>query len=296
MREHDKNNETAVGYVLVALSAMCFGIMPILAKAAYASGEGTTSLLLLRFGIGGLFLFILGRARRMKLPPKKSILPLFLLGALGYTGQSFCYFTALKFASASTVALLLYVYPVLVTFLSAVFLHEKITSKKLAELVCALLGCTLIIGFEGKGDIRGMALALASAIIYAVYIICSSRVVTNETAVACSSFIMLSASFSLSIILAFEGFQPPRTGRGVAATIAIAFFSTVVAFWAFFSGLGRIGPTNASLVSTLEPLVTVICATLFLGERLSPTNILGGVCILLALVESALPSRKKHVP
>ncbi|MCH3916629.1 MAG: DMT family transporter [Spirochaetia bacterium] len=296
MKKSGKVNDLVIGYILVALSAICFGIMPVLAKVAYNSGEGTTTLLFLRFGIGGSLLFFFNRTKKAKSPSRKNIFALFLLGALGYTGQSFCYFTALEFASASLVALLLYVYPALVIFISAIFLHEKITSSKMIALVCALVGCMLILGFKGEKDARGMGLALASAAIYAIYIICSSMFVEKETASMCSAIIMLSASFSFAVILGCsKGFQLPKTGKGILATIAIALFSTVVAFWAFFSGLGRIGPTDTSLVSTLEPLVTVLCAMLFLGERLSSINILGGVCIILSLIVSAFPSyRSSH--
>lgn len=108
---------------------------------------------------------------------------------------------------------------------------------------------------------------------------------------ASSAFIILSASLSYCCIALFKGVSLPQTTSGVAATLAIAFFSTVVAFWSFFAGLGIIGSAKASLVSTLEPLVTVLSAVLFLGESLTISIIAGGFLIVAGLVISALPSR-----
>jgi drug/metabolite transporter (DMT)-like permease len=91
-----------------------------------------------------------------------------------------------------------------------------------------------------------------------------------------SAFIILSASVSYLCIALSKGVSLPESALGVTATLAIAFFSTVVAFWSFFAGLGRIGAAKASLVSTLEPLVTVISAVLFLGEKLTLSIVAGG--------------------
>jgi len=117
--------------------------------------------------------------------------------------------------------------------------------------------------FGQRGLEGGIALALSAACVYSLYIIISSRVVGTRTAMAGSAFIILSASVSYLCIALSEGVSLPESALGVTATLAIAFFSTVVAFWSFFAGLGRIGAAKASLVSTLEPLVIVISAVLF---------------------------------
>jgi drug/metabolite transporter (DMT)-like permease len=280
------------GFLLVALSAFCFGIMPILARAAFASGAGTSTLLFLRFLIGGLAMLGLMRVKRLTFPGMKTMLLYSAMGALGYAGQSFSYFTALNYASASLVSLILYVYPALVTMISVLFLREKLTPKKIIALALALGGCAMILGLDGSGDPRGMLLALAAAAIYSVYIVGGSRIIKGGMAIQSSAVIMLSAALVFGVSVAAGGFEPPRSAAGIAAILAIALISTVAAIWSFFSGLERIGPTNTSLVSTLEPVVTVAGSFLFLGERLSPANGVGGVLILAALVITALPGRK----
>ncbi len=147
--------QKGVGYALVALSACCFALMPIFARIAYDSGVDTTTLLLGRFLIGGIFLAFLAWVKRSPLPPKKSWPVLFLLGLVGYAGTSFCYFSALNHASASLVALLLYAYPALVILLGFVIAHENVSRNNLLALTCASGCCMLVIGLSGKGDWKG---------------------------------------------------------------------------------------------------------------------------------------------
>lgn len=281
------------GFLLVALSATCFGVMPILANVAYSSGAGTSTLLFFRFFAGGLFMLALMRAKNLRFPQGRRILSCIGMGAIGYAGQSFCYFTALKHATPSLVALLLYVFPAIVMVISVVFLREKMTFAKFIAISLALSGCALIVGFSGTGSVKGVSLALSAAVVYSLYIIVGSRTIQAGFVVQSSAVIMFSAALVFCVSLIHDGFEPPRDLNGSLAIVAIALFSTVVAMWSFFAGLERIGPTNSSLVSTLEPAVTVLCSVFFLGESLSAANIVGGCLILGALVVVSV-SQKRH--
>ena len=115
-----KAHKNICGILLVAVSAASFGFMPIFAKMAYAAETSTYTLLFLRFLVATIFMFTLLFFNKMPLPSTKEMLTFFLLGAVGYVGQSFCYFTALNYASSSTVSLLLYTYPALVMLGSAI--------------------------------------------------------------------------------------------------------------------------------------------------------------------------------
>ncbi|MDD3058754.1 MAG: DMT family transporter [Sphaerochaeta sp.] len=286
MQKRRHNKELVIGYLLVAISAVCFGIMPIFARIAYASGADTLTLLFFRFFAGGVLLSLVAWKRKALLPPKGYWPIVVLLGVLGYTGTSFCYFTALKYASASVVSLLLYAYPALVSLFSVLFTHEKLSFATGLSLALALLGCILVIGLGGHAEPKGVILALIAAFAYSLYILISAQVVGKRTAMASSAVIIVSSSLSYLFLMLRSGVHLPQTVSGVLATLSLALFSTVVAFWSFFAGMGRIGATNASLVSTLEPLVTVFSAVLFLGELPSFATLGGGALIIIALVLS----------
>ncbi|HEY0604681.1 MAG TPA: DMT family transporter [Herpetosiphonaceae bacterium] len=272
------------GTLLIIMSALSFGALAIFARLAYAAGADPITVLFLRFVIAAVVMSAIMWARRIPFPRGRTLLSLALMGGVGYVGQSLAYFTALTMASAALVALLLYVYPALVTALSAIFLGERITVLKLAALVLALLGTALTIGPAEGGQPLGIALGAAAAVIYAVYILVGSRVTARAGAIASSSVIMSAAAVMYTVVVLFQGPRFPTTALGWVAIAGISLISTVLAIVTFFAGLERVGPTNASTLSTFEPLVTVLLAMVFLHETIVPLQIIGGGLILAAVI------------
>jgi drug/metabolite transporter (DMT)-like permease len=279
---------TLRGALLVALSASAFGAMAIFGRYAYAGGADVLGLLTLRFLIGGVLLAAIARRRGIAWPRGRTLGGIVAMGALGYVGQSVCYFVALQHAQASLVALLLYLYPAFVTVLAALWLGERLTLVKGAALVLCLGGSALMVG-GGHGEPIGIALALAAAVVYSLYIVAGARMTRDVDPLATTAVVCLSAAAvfcTVSIARTLSGAPPhfPTTPLSWAALIAIALISTVTAMLAFFAGLTRLGAAKTSMLSTLEPVVTVLLAAILLGERLAPLQWAGGVAVLAAVL------------
>jgi len=272
------------GFIFISISACAFAAIAIFARIAYDSGADPITVLFLRFVIAAAVMIAIMWTRRLPLPCGRTLLTLVLMGGVGYVGQSLAFFTALTMASAGLVALLLYLYPALVTMLSAIFLGERLTAIKLGALLLALVGTALTIGPAGSGQPLGIALAVGASVIYAVYILAGTRATARAGAIASSTVIMTAAAAVYCVIAAIQGPRFPTTLTGWAAVLAIALVSTVLAIVTFFAGLERIGPTNAATLSALEPLVTVLLALLFLHETIVPLQIVGGGLILAAVI------------
>jgi drug/metabolite transporter (DMT)-like permease len=202
---------------------------------------------------------------------------------LGYVGQSFSYLTAINYASAGLVALLLYLYPMFVFILSVIVLREKVTWIKIVAIILALLGTTLTVDPAG-GKLYGILLAVAAALIYSVYIIVGTNVMKHVSAVQSSLVIFASAGAVYGILTVFNGVHLPSTNFGWLSIAGIVFVATVIPVVTFLAGLERIGPTNAAMLSTLEPVVTVLLATWIFGERLQTIILLGGGMILIGVI------------
>ena len=267
--------------------------MAILVRVAYSSGVDTTTLLALRFSIAAVAMLSIALLRGMPLPTGTTLGALVLLGAAGYGGQAYAFFTALTLAPAGIVALLLYLHPALVALLAAALLHERLTSVKLAALALALAGTTLTIapalGIDPDatamaGLRSGIAYAMAAAAFYSAYIIAGAWLGRRVPAFAMSTIVISSAAAVFVAAAAVRGIRWPHGLSGWLAVIAIALLSTVAAITLYFAGLARIGPTRAATLSTLEPLVTVTLAAVVLGEMISPVQAAGGALILAAVV------------
>lgn len=273
-----------MGVLLIVISAASFGALPIFIRLAYRTGADPTTLLVLRYSIAAVVMVAIMFARKTPLPRGRILLGLVLMGAVGYVGQSFAYFTALTMASASLVALLLYLYPAIVTMLSALFFKERLTAAKVGALTLALVGTALTIGPAGSGRVAGILLAIAAAVIYSVYILVGSRIIPHASAIAASTTVITAAAAVYIGIVAVRGPTFPQTFSGWADIFAIALVSTVLPIVTFLAGLERVGPTKASTLSTFEPVMSVMLAILILGETISPLQVLGGALILAAVI------------
>ncbi len=271
------------GILLVAVSAAAFGSLAIIGRFAYAAGLDTATLLFLRFTLAAILMGGLLLARRERLPAGGALARLVGMGGLGYVGQSFCYLTAIRYASAGLVALLLYLYPTFVAILSILFLKEKLTRGKVLALGLATLGAALTANPQG-GQWTGVLLAVSAAAIYAVYIVVGTGVMRTVTAFQSSTVIFASAGLVFGGMAAVQGPHWPTSAAGWMAVAAVVLIATVIPVTTFLAGLKRIGPTDASMLSTLEPVVTVLLAALLLSETLQPVALLGGGLILAAVL------------
>jgi drug/metabolite transporter (DMT)-like permease len=273
-----------IGVFLILISGISFGAAAIFARFTYEAGTDPITLLFLRFGIASICMILMMLVWRLPLPRGQILLGLVLMGALGYVGQSFCYFTALTLVSAGLVALLLYLYPAIVTVLAMMILKEPVSKSKILALLSALIGTVLTIGPVGGGQPLGIVLGLGAAFIYSIYILVGSKITKPGTAIQSSTVIITSAAIVFGVLILIRGASFPTTFFGWSSASALALISTVLAIVTFLAGLERVGPINAATLSTIEPVVTVVLAALILDESITPLRILGGLMILIAVI------------
>ncbi|MBN1140655.1 MAG: DMT family transporter [Deltaproteobacteria bacterium] len=283
MRETDRN-ERLIGAFWVLLSAAGFGTGPIFARIAYADGVDTPTLMFLRFSIAGAVMALL--LWRLGDPwPRQGDLPvLLLMGTCGYVGQSLCYFSALHYASAGLTALLLYLYPAIVCVIVAVTTRRALERPRLWALVAALIGTALTVSDSLQGSLLGIALGIGAALIYSIYIVVGEHLLKTVSAMGMAAVASLTAAAVYGGAIVWRGPAWPASGAGWGAAAAIAFFSTILGVLGLFAGLKRLGAVDASTLSAVEPILTIVLAAAFLKEFIRPRQFLGGLLILAAVI------------
>jgi drug/metabolite transporter (DMT)-like permease len=285
-----------IGIFLILISGSSFGTLAIFARLAYEEGVTPITLLFLRFGIASLCMLLIMLVKGISFPRGYVLLGLTLMGGIGYVGQALSYFTALTLIPAGLVALLLYLYPAIVTILAVIVLKERISKWKMIALLIALGGTVLTIGPSGGGQFLGIIFGIGAAFIYSIYILVGSKITKRVTAIQSSTVVIVSAGIVSGGLVAIKGPAFPATASGWASVIAIALISTILAIVTFFAGLERVGPTNASTLSTVEPAVTVVLAAVVLGETISFLRIIGGIMIIVAVIilaRSEAPAKER---
>lgn len=272
------------GALFIASSAIGFGAMAIFGKIAFGSGASTATVLFFRFLAAGTLMVLLMTGLRQPWPRGRDLAILIGMGGLGYAGQAFCFFSALHHATAGLTGLLLYLYPALVIVGSAALGRRKLTPAKLLLTLVALFGIMLTVTGGLSGTPVGIAFGVGAALVYTVYILVGEGVAGRTGAISAGCVIMLSAAAVFGTAMVVEGAVYPAGLDGWLAVAAIAVVSTVMPIVFFFAGMRRLGASDASTLSTLEPVVTLLLAFLFLGEKLGPVQALGAGLVIAAVV------------
>jgi drug/metabolite transporter (DMT)-like permease len=283
------------GIALCVVSACGFALMAIFAKQAYAEGVGVTSLLAARFGLAAAVFWAIVALRPTTpvRPPRRVVLSVLALGGVGYSVQAGFFFSALEHIDASLTSLLLYTFPALVCIGAIALGRERFEAWKAGVLVVASAGVALVLLGGGSGGLQatGVLLGLGAGITYSIYILVAEVVIGRIDAWLFSALVASGAAVTLTVTgVASGSLELGLGGAGWAWVVAIALACTVLPITTFLLGLARVGSSTASIVSTVEPLVTVSLAVLLLGETLGPAQVLGGALVIGAVI--ALQSRR----
>ena len=280
------------GTWLCLASGVAFGTMAIFGKLAYDEGATVGTLLAVRFAVAAALFWVLvarsGAVPRLRAIPRRDLVTALALGAVAYSAQAGAYFAALRRLDASLLSLLVYTFPAIVTVAAIALGRERASRRKTAALVIASVGLVLILVVPGAGalDPLGATLGLAAAVVYSTYILISQGMVERIGPLVLSALVCTGAATTLTLASAASGDLQPGsvTGAGFGWLAGIAVVSTVGAVSLFFAGLQRVGPSAASILSSAEPLVTVLLAFLVFGESLGPVQLAGGALVLGAVL------------
>ncbi len=288
------------GVILCLVSAAAFGGIGIFGKLAYDEGSTVGTLLSVRFTVAAVLLWILtastGALAGLRRLPRRDVLAALGLGAVGYGAQAGAYFAALERLDASLLSLLLYTYPVMVTVAAIALGRDRASRRTTAALALACGGLVLVLAGAAAGalDPLGTALALGAAVVYSTYILVSTGISARVGPLALATLVCTGAACSLTLGSLVAGDLDPGavSASGFAWIGGLAVVSTVAAISLFFAGLRRVGPTAASILSTLEPIVAVVLACAVFGESLGPAQLAGGALVLLAVLVVRAPQRR----
>ena len=272
---------------LCLASGAAFGTMAIFGKLAYGAGANAGTLLAVRFALAAALFWAIVAARRAAIA-RRDVVTGLALGACGYAIQAGCYFAALERIDASLLSLLLYTFPTLVAAAAVALGRDRMDGRRLIALALASGGLALVVAGAGTGslDPTGAALGLAAAVVYSAYILISDGIVSRMRPDVLTALVCTGAAIPLTLGSALLGELRPGdlTAAGWGWIACLAVVSTVAAIGLFFAGLRRVGPTSASILATVEPLVTVMLAWLVFGETLGPVQLVGGALVLAAVL------------
>ena len=280
-------DDSRVGTLFVLCSGAGFGTLGVLGVVAGEEGLSIPTVLFFRFALATVLVWsVLAVRGELRLLSGRNLLVGVALGAFGYAAMSGLYFVGLEFMTAGMVGIVLYTYPVFVLVLAATFLDEVVDRQRIAALLVTLGGIALITGADpAAADPRGVGIVLVAAVVYATYITVSRTTLEDVSAPTLTAHVLPAAALTFLVIgLATNSLSVPSTGVGWGAVVGIAVVATAMPIFAFFAGLSRIGAGPASILSAVEPVVTVALGAAFLAEPVSVVVLVGGGLVLVGVV------------
>lgn len=253
---------------------------------------GVGSLLLFRFALGAAVCWLVvmvwarfGGPHPLRCPKARLFGMGVWFGALVVTG-----FLSLERLPASTYIVLVYTYPVIVAVVSSL-LGKPLSPLLWAALAVTFSGVVLtvpdVFTDPGRVDAAGVALALAQAVLFAVYLVANERIVPERVnGLVAAAWSLPGAALCSVPVVAFDGLRTPpdaEVGRMLALFVLVP---TVLAITTFFLALRDLDPTVLAMILTLEIALAIIWSVIFLGEDIGPAQVIGALMVAAGVLWS----------
>src|SRR2546423_8310387 len=271
---------------LIVISALSFGSISVLTVLTTAAGVPLLTTMAWRYVLGALLLGIAAKSKVSSSISKRRVVQLFLVGGIGQALITYLSLYSLRYIPVGPLAFLFYTYPAWVAIIAAMRGTENLTLVRITALLLALVGVTVMVGTPvGRLNPIGVTLALASALLYSIYLPALEHVQEGVPAVYATFLLILGAacSFVIAAGLARELYLP-RDPAVWTDILLLAVVSTVIAFSFLIRGLSVLGPVRTAIIATVEPFFTAILGVIVLGAQLGPATIIGGVLIAGAIL------------
>ena len=289
------------GYLMGSIAAATYGLNPLFALPLYADGMDADSVLFFRYllavpAVGAMLLW-----RRRSFAVARRDVPMLALMALMMALSSLFLFESYNFMDASIASTLLFVYPLMVAVIMAVFFGERLTPLTVTCIAVALGGIFLLFKNPDGGTLSpvGTAIVMLSSLSYAAYMIGVNRPRLRAIPTLTLIFYVLAGGAMLFAckIIASPGatFTTPRHPAMWLCVAALALLPTVVSFVCTTVAVQTIGPTPTAILGALEPATAVMVGVLIFHEELSPRDWLG-LALIIAAVSCVVAGGKITAP
>lgn len=242
----------------------------------------------LRYCIAAITLLVVLRLREGAIRlPRGDVLPILLLGVIGFGCYQILWPVALQTIPAGDSALLIATTPVMTTLLAMAVGADSPNAVKLIGASVSFAGVALVIA-AGQGLVLGASLVgdlltIAAALCWAIYTVFGARILRRHSPLVATTWAIVAGTLFIAPVGIAQLATADLSGFGPPVLFAILYSGTLAAGFAnviVFHGVKLLGPTRVTALQSLIPALAVVLAAVFLGEAVRPAQVIGGVVIL----------------
>ena len=293
-------NRRTTGFLYGAVAAASYGTNPLFALPLYAAGIGVNSVLFYRYAIAvAIYAIWLKFVKRLNL--SITVKEGFILAVMGFffSLSSLTLYDAFRYIEAGVACTILFIYPVMVAVIMAIFFREKVSKTVISSIVLITTGITLL--YHGKDgatlNLHGVILVILSALLYSLYIVGVKNIksIRHMNSAKMSFYVMFFGLFvyifNLRFCITLQPLLSPQEWMFVAA---IALFPTIISIETINVAIKLIGSTRTAILGSLEPLKALFFGVTVFHEELTFRIILGVVAVLSGVILIILRKQEKR--
>lgn len=274
------------GYIYTALSAIVFGLMPLLTKIIIARGATSLTIPFFRVFYVTIVLFFVLKIKKIDFHlEKRDLLSVMLTSIFGSGLTIIILNESYNYVDTGIATSLHFLYPLFVAMLCCFFYGEKIKKKQIISLSFALVGIICFMS-KGNGSLFGYFLAIASGLTYAFYLVKMDKTgLVKMNALKLSFYLALFTTIEIfTINLFMQDVVFKMDAIAYVLLLVLALSSSFLATVLLQKGVLLLGSTRTSFICLLEPVTSIIVGILWLNEALTFNKGLGGLAIIISLI------------
>lgn len=284
------------GKLFLVLSAFFYGVLPVLASIAYRGGINGVTLSFLRSSMSVPILYIMIKADKKSLKlTRKQVKSIINLAVIGGALPIVLLYLSYNYIPTGLATTLHFIYPLVIVLASAILYHEKMSRVTLCSVLLVTIGIFMFSDISVKVSKVGIILALLSGIFYSFYVIYMDKTSLDRMDyIVLTFYVMLIMSISIFVFglitraISFS-FSPLSWSFGAI----ISLLTTLGAMPLLQIGIRYEGASTAGIISTVEPITTIILGAAFLGEIVGTGQIIGGALIIFGVLLSQRKQNKQ---
>lgn len=280
-------NTRTKGLLATMISAVFFGFIPLFVKTICAGGGNSVSAAFYRFFLSVPVLYIYLKAQGISMRiTRTEFAKIALITIFGYGGTAVLLFSSYNFIPSGTSTTIHFMYPVFTILGCMIFFKEKVSPLKLLCVALCFGGILLFYNGESGGSVLGMALSFLSGVTYAFYTIYLEKSGLQKMENLKLIFYMNTVAAAMILVMALltAQFTLRLTPLAWGTAVFFATATSLIGVLGYQIGVKCIGPQNAAILSTFEPITSVIVGVLVYREAFSARTLLGCLCVLSAVV------------
>ena len=298
----ERSNNRILGGIAVTITSVCYGLVPSFSFMAFGMGVETGTLLFNKFLYAAVIMWAFLLIRKIKVRFSRKAALTMAVTCFGYIFMSTTLYISFDYISGSLATIVSFTFPAMIVAIEMITGREPVRAAKILAAVLSFGGLLLIVwspetvaGGAGYRMLIGVFFAFLAAVGYVIYLFgLDAKSVREENSFAVAGYVMSSAAV-VNFIRCLVSDKPlfATEPNQIVMMLLLSVICVFVAILCYAIGVRLIGPGNAALINTMEPVLACIFGYFLVGDQLTGRMMIGAALVVSAVLLTNLPDRKK---